>query len=136
MLRLMAFLRPVVQSRFRFDQYVFHASQFRYIGLRCRIAACRMLGSALRPSDSAPQQVRLTAHRDEHFVKMPRAAKPAARCFPAVSKVLAELVAPAPDRLVRHDHACSNSSSSMSRKSGWKRKYQHTARVMTPAGKR
>jgi hypothetical protein len=35
---------------------------------------------------------------------MPRAAWLAAREFRPVSKARAELIAPAPDRLVRHDH--------------------------------
>ena len=53
----------------------------------------------------APQQVGLTAQRDEHLVKMRRAAKLAAGRFHPVSKARAEFVTPAPDRLVRHDHA-------------------------------
>jgi hypothetical protein len=37
--RLVVVLRPVVQSRCRFDQHVLHAGQFWNIGLRRRIAA-------------------------------------------------------------------------------------------------
>ena len=55
--------------------------------------------------DGALEQVRLTAWRDDHLVEVRRAARLTARCFHSASNVPAELVAPAPDRLVLHDHA-------------------------------
>jgi hypothetical protein len=50
------------------------------------------------------QQVRFPSQRDEHLIKVPRATGLAPRGLHPVSQVLAELVAPASDRLVCHDH--------------------------------
>jgi hypothetical protein len=54
--------------------------------------------------DRTPQQVGFAAQRNEHLVKVPRAARIASRRFYAVSKALAKFVAPASDRLVCHGH--------------------------------
>ena len=54
--------------------------------------------------DRTPQQIRFAAQRDEHLVKLPRAARIASRRLYAVSKALAKFVAPASDRLVCHGH--------------------------------
>ena len=50
------------------------------------------------------QSVRFATQGDEHLVEVPCATGLASRCFRPVSKALAELVTPASDRLVGHDH--------------------------------
>ena len=50
-----------------------------------------------------PEQIRLTAQRNDDFVKMPRAARFAASSFDAMCEARAEFIAPAADRLVTDD---------------------------------
>ena len=54
--------------------------------------------------DGAPQQVGFSAQRHEHLVQMPGRSRLAACTLGAMRKARAELVAPAPDRLVADDH--------------------------------
>ena len=74
--------------------------------------------------------------RDEHLVKVPRAALLAAYGFHPMRKVLTEFVAPAPDRLLAYDYSALEEQFLDVAQLNWKRKYHRTAQLMTSAGKR
>src|SRR4030095_14300585 len=76
--------------------------------LRCDLVAAFLqkdieLGAML--IDGAPQQVGFAAQRHEHLVQMPGRSRLAACALGAMRETRAELVAPAPDRLVADNHA-------------------------------
>jgi len=55
--------------------------------------------------DCSPQQIRLAAQRNEHFVKVPSRARLATRSLNTMRKARAEFIAPAPDCFVTDDHS-------------------------------
>ncbi|MEX3901253.1 hypothetical protein [Paraburkholderia youngii] len=72
----------------------------RFAAALSRRFCSRMSSSAPCWSHCPPEQIRLTAQRNEDFVKMPCAARFAASSFDAMCEARAEFVAPAADRLV------------------------------------
>ena len=64
----------------------------------------------------APQIVLHTLDPDEHFIEVPFVSRPGPAAAQTAGKGLAELLAPAPDRLIGSDNASSARSNSTSRK--------------------
>lgn len=73
---------------------------------------CRLVATLLQQDiefgtvliNCTPQQIRLAAQRNKHFVEMPGGTRLATRSLDAMGEARAEFVAPAPDCFIANDH--------------------------------